>query len=120
MAKTVLVVEDNDAIRAYVSAALRDEGYQVVEAVDGAALLVAHETHPDLILLDIHMPQMDGREVSRRLRAHPQTKGIPIVGMSAGERLARVPDDLIDDRLAKPFGLDDLYAVVARWAPLSD
>ncbi len=119
MAKTVLVVEDNDAIRAYVSAALRDEGYQVVEAVDGDAIPVAHDRHPDVILLDLHMPQMDGREVSRRLRAHPQTKDIPIVGMSAGERLARVPDELIDDRLAKPFGLDDLFTVVERWAPRS-
>jgi CheY-like chemotaxis protein len=120
VAKTVLVVEDNEAIRAYISAALRDEGYEVVEAVDGDAIPVAHDRHPDVILLDLHMPQMDGREVSRRLRAHPQTKDIPIVGMSAGERLARLPANLIDDRLAKPFDLDDLYAVVERWAPLSE
>jgi CheY-like chemotaxis protein len=117
--KTVLVVEDDAAITAMVSAALTDEGYQVVQAVDGDAIPVAHDVHPALILLDIHMPQMDGQEVSRRLRADPQTKDIPIVGMSAGARLAAVPADLLDDRLPKPFDLDDLLAVVARWAPLA-
>jgi CheY-like chemotaxis protein len=59
---------------------------------------------------------MDGREVSRRLRADPRTADIPIIAMSAGERLAAVPTNLVDDRLPKPFTLTELYAAVARWA----
>jgi CheY-like chemotaxis protein len=120
MQKTVLVVEDDAAISTLVAAALDDAGYRVVQAVDGAAIAAAHTAHPDVILLDFHMPQMDGREVGRRLRADPQTKDIPIVGMSAGERLATVSDALINDRLPKPFELDDLYAMVERWAPLAE
>jgi CheY-like chemotaxis protein len=120
METTILVVEDDAAISALVTAALDDAGYRVVHAVDGAAIAAAHTAHPDLILLDFHMPQMDGREVGRQLRADPRTKDIPIVGMSAGERLATVSDALINDRLPKPFDLDDLYAVVDRWAPRAE
>ncbi len=117
---TVLVVEDEPAISGFISAALEDVGYQVAHAVDGAALQLAHDLHPDVILLDMAMPGMDGKDVSIRLHADPETAHIPIIGMSAGERLALVATPLIDDRLPKPFGLDDLYAVVERWAPARD
>jgi CheY-like chemotaxis protein len=120
MAKgTVLVIDDDPAIVDVLEIALEDEGYRVLAAVDGEALQVAHDLQPNLILLDIMMPGMDGVEVSRRLRADPATAGIPIVVMSAQDRLrataALMP---IDDRLPKPFTLDRLFSTIDRWISL--
>jgi two-component system, sensor histidine kinase and response regulator len=113
---TVLVVDDDEAIIEVIRAALEYEGYGVLSAVNGAALQVAHDRQPDLILLDIMMPNMDGVEVSRRLRADPATASIPIVVMSAHSRMRAIGDTMaVDDRLPKPFELGDLYATVARW-----
>ncbi len=107
---TVLVVDDDPSIVEFLIEALEDEEYRVVTSVDGESLQVAHDVRPDVILLDIMMPVMDGVEVSRRLRQDPATARIPIVVMSA-----RVMD--VDGRLPKPFDLDFLYATVERWVP---
>src|SRR5690348_17554431 len=80
---TVLVVDDDPSIIALIETALADEGYQVMAAVGAGALTVAHDRQPDLILLDIMMPGMDGVEVSQRLRTDETTASIPIVAMSA-------------------------------------
>jgi two-component system, OmpR family, alkaline phosphatase synthesis response regulator PhoP len=113
---TVLVIDDDPAIVDFLEMALEGEGYRVLASVDGEALRLAHDLQPNLILLDIMMPGMDGVEVSRRLRADPVTAGIPIVVMSAQDRLrataALMP---IDDRLPKPFALDRLFSTVDRW-----
>jgi CheY-like chemotaxis protein len=115
-AQTVLVVDDDPEIIDFLQAALEVRGYRVLSAIDGCALNVAQTDPPDLILLDLLMPGMDGIEVSQRLRAHPSTASIPIVVMSAHERLlSSAPSVAADDRLPKPFELDDLYATVARW-----
>ena len=117
MAKaTVLVIDDDPSIVDFLEMALEDEGYRVLASVDGEALQLAQDLQPNVILLDIMMPGMDGVEVSRRLRADPLTAGIPIVVMSAQDRLrataALMP---IDDRLPKPFALDRLFSTVDRW-----
>jgi CheY-like chemotaxis protein len=113
---TVLVVDDDPLITAFLRAALESEGYRVSTAVDGAALRVAHEVQPALILLDIMMPGMDGVEVSRRLRADPATAHIPIVVISAVGHLHALAAEMpVNDRLGKPVKLDDLYRVVERW-----
>jgi CheY-like chemotaxis protein len=112
-----LVVEDDPAIVELLEQALEVEGYQVLSGVGGEALQLAHEGQPDVILLDIMMPDMDGIEVSRRLRADPATSSIPIVAMSAHERLQAIGDQMsADDRLSKPFHLHELYDIVSRWA----
>jgi two-component system alkaline phosphatase synthesis response regulator PhoP len=112
----VLVVDDDRAIVTVLQAALEDEGYEVLTAVNGGALPIARQQQPHLILLDIMMPGMDGVEVSRQLRADPATERIPIVAMSAATTLARLADQMpIDDRLAKPFDIDAIYGLVARW-----
>ncbi len=114
---TVLVVDDDPSIVELVVIALEDEGYAVISAVNGAALQIARDRQPDVILLDIMMPGMDGIEVSRRLRADPATANIPIVAMSAMERLhAAAPLMVANDRLPKPFEIAGLYKTVARWA----
>src|SRR5436305_11873891 len=114
--KTVLVVDDDPSILMVVRVALQRQGYAVVTAVDGAAARLAAERQPDVILLDIHMPGMDGPEVSRRLRADPTTAHIPIILMSTHQDLRALSALLpIDDQLPKPFALDELNAIVARW-----
>lgn len=117
MAKgTVLVVDDDPSIVDLLDAALTYEDYHVLSAVDGAALQVAHDHRPDVILLDIMMPGMDGVEVSQRLRADEATAAIPIVAMSAQSRLQATTSVMpVNDRLAKPFELAQLYDTVARW-----
>ena len=117
MAKAlVLVVDDDASIIAVIRDALEDEGYQVVSAVNGQALPIARDAQPRAILLDIMMPGMDGVEVSKRLRADPLTAHIPIVVMSAHSNLAARADQMpVDDRLPKPFDIDELYAIVERW-----
>ncbi len=114
---TVLVVEDDPDIVDLIETALEEHGYNVLGTVDGDALQIAHDVHPAAILLDINMPGMDGVEVSRRLRADPVTAEIPIIVMSAQDRLrATGPLMEVNDRLPKPFGIADLYRVVERWA----
>jgi CheY-like chemotaxis protein len=113
---TVLVVDDDPSIIDFLETALEEEGYLVLASVGAASLRVAHDVHPDVILLDLNMPDMDGVEVSQRLRADPVTAAIPIVVMSAREHLrATGPLMAVNDRLPKPFELARLYEMVARW-----
>ncbi len=113
---TVLVVDDDRAIVELVEIALEDQGYVVLSAVNGAALQIARDQQPDVILLDILMPGMDGVEVCQRLRADPATASIPIVAMSAQDRLHASSSQMaVDDRLSKPFEIAGLYTTVARW-----
>lgn len=114
MGQTVLVVDDETAISALIHDALTDDGYHVVEAVGEAALPLARDRHPAVILLDLMMPGLSGHEIARRLRADPATATIPLIGMSAGTNLADVPPHLFDDRLSKPFDLDDLSTAIER------
>jgi CheY-like chemotaxis protein len=117
---TVLVVDDDPTIVSFLREALEDEGYEVVTAVGGEALPLAHDLHPSVILLDAAMPGMDGLEVSRRLRADPVTAPIPLVAMSAQHHLDAAADRMpVNDRLPKPFELEQLYDTVARWAHAS-
>jgi signal transduction histidine kinase/DNA-binding response OmpR family regulator len=77
---TVLVVDDDDSIREYLSQLLADQGYEVDTAVDGMdALKRVSASQPDLVVLDIMMPNLDGMETARRLKENPDTASIPIV-----------------------------------------
>jgi CheY-like chemotaxis protein len=76
MAATVLVVDDDPIIMEMVAQALEDAGYRVLTAVDGEAVTVAQQQHPNVVLLDLMMPAMDGIEVSQRLRHNTRTKSI--------------------------------------------
>lgn len=90
----------------------------MLASVGAESLLVAHDTQSDVILLDINMPVMDGVEVSQYRCEDPMTANIPIIVMSAQDRLQETePLMLVNDRLPKPFDLVRLYEVVARWTP---
>jgi CheY-like chemotaxis protein len=118
----ILVVEDDDAIRGLVTEVLRDDGYQVQEATNGVeALETMRAKRPDLIVLDLMMPVMDGWTFVQRCRQSARYGDVPIVVTSASHDLPRTADRLralgVRTCLAKPFDLDGLIALVERYAP---
>lgn len=112
----ILVVDDDPDLRDLIGYTLRRDGYFVIEAEDGmAALLLAEVERPDLVLLDVNLPRLDGFEVCRRLRAASATSGIPIVMLTVRgteEDQVRGLDLGADDYLAKPFSPRTLLARV--------
>jgi CheY-like chemotaxis protein len=111
---TILVVDDEPAIRALVTDLLRYEGHTVLSAANGQeALDVASVEHPDLIVMDIMMPVMDGQEALRRLHERGHLNGTLVILASATVRLER-PDFPIQAFLRKPFDLDQLMETVSR------
>ncbi len=113
MSARILVVEDEDRIRQFLQRGLTFEGYRVESAADGQeALELARDEPPDLVLLDIMLPGMDGVEVCRRLRSAGE---VPILMLTAKEAIEdRVAglDAGADDYLVKPFAFDELLARV--------
>jgi two-component system phosphate regulon response regulator PhoB len=109
---TILLAEDDPDILHMVSFKLRRAGFDVLEAVDGfATLQVAREQRPDLVLLDVRMPRMDGIAVCRELRAAPHTERVPIIMLTARAR----PQDReqayaagATDYIVKPFSPREL------------
>ena len=112
--KTILVVDDEPVLRAIVSEFLHEEGYAVIEAADGRVMLeIMARERPDLVLMDVMMPGIDGREAYRQLRSHPEHRDVPVVLMSAGVRPIRL-DPSIAGFMAKPFDLTQLIELVTR------
>lgn len=113
-AARILIVDDEPAVRESLSSSLEFEGYRVAEAADGAmALERVQADRPDLVVLDVLMPRMDGLTTCRRLRALGAT--MPVLMLTArdmvGDRVTGL-DAGADDYLAKPFELDELLARV--------
>jgi len=111
---TILVVEDNEASRDALARRLERRGYQVVLAVDGQqAVSVARSAKPDLILMDLGLPIIDGWEATRQLKGDASTRHIPIIVLSAHA--------MTDDReLALAAGGDDFDTKPVRFQPLID
>ncbi|MES2521978.1 MAG: response regulator [Gemmatimonadota bacterium] len=83
-ATRVLLVEDNELNRDMLSRRLVRRGFEVAMALDGAeGLRMTREQRPDIVLLDMSLPVMDGMEVARQLKADPATKGIPLLALTA-------------------------------------
>ncbi|HEU5027782.1 MAG TPA: response regulator transcription factor [Spirillospora sp.] len=113
-AARILIVDDEPAVRESLSSSLEFEGYRVAEAADGVTALQQVEAErPDLVVLDVLMPRMDGLTTCRRLRAAGAT--MPVLMLTArdmvGDRVTGL-DAGADDYLAKPFELDELLARV--------
>jgi CheY-like chemotaxis protein len=112
--KTILIVEDEQAIAEMLAAILVEADYRVVIAGDGQEALTKLETaSPDLILSDIMMPIMDGRALSRKLQAHPTYRLIPTVLMSAAYDSIRLSDGSPARFLRKPFELEELLDMLS-------
>jgi two-component system phosphate regulon response regulator PhoB len=110
--KTILIVEDDPLISEMVATYLEADGFQVICAPDGATGLdAAVSQHPDLILLDLMLPEISGREICRNLRRNQATSEIPIIMMtSCSDEIDRVIGFEIgaDDYVVKPFSVREL------------
>jgi CheY-like chemotaxis protein len=112
--KRLLIVDDEVAIVEALQDVLVSEGYDVHTAFNGAeGLQRLGELRPDLVLLDMMMPVMDGRELLHRMRQDEGFKNIPVIVMSAG-RISEEERRLSSRFLAKPFELDVLLATIAE------
>ena len=124
MSKRILVVEDQMDNRQILRDLLTSVGFNLVEAEDGAQGVAAAETHrPDLILMDIQMPVLDGYEATRRIKANPELKAIPIIvvtsyALSGDEEKARAAG--CDDYITKPYSPRQLLAKIQRAFALAD
>jgi len=106
----VLIVEDAPDNRTIAELILRDAGYNVTSVSDGASALVAAAAkHPDVILMDLSLPHLDGWEATRRLKSDPATRDIPVIAFTAHA----LPNDIERARacgcssvIAKPFEID--------------
>lgn len=114
--KTILVADDNAVSRELVREALEGAGYRVVEAVDGGeALAKALEAPPDLALLDIRMPVLDGYQTVRAMRQDPRLTALPVIALTAfamqGDREKALAAGF-DGYLAKPIQIATLRSAV--------
>jgi two-component system cell cycle response regulator DivK len=112
----ILLVEDNEMNRDMLARRLTRRGFDVVIAVDGAeGVAKARSDAPDLILMDMNLPIMDGWEATRRLKAAPETQAIPIIGLTAhamsGDR-EKVMAAGADDYDIKPIEIDRLLGKI--------
>jgi len=121
----VLVIDDEENIIEFIRLGLRYEGFQVESAPDGEqGIIAAQRINPDLIILDLMLPGIDGLEVCRRLRSNPTTKDIPILMLTAKDevrdRIAGLRTGA-DDYLTKPFDFDEMLerirAILRRSRP---
>ena len=115
--RRVLVVDDDEIIRGFVSEALADEGYEIRTAANGRrALDVLREWKPNLIVLDLMMPEMDGWTFRAEQRKLPDAAEVPVVVLSAVRDL-RAQAAALDaaSALGKPFELDELLRTVGRF-----
>ena len=121
MSKRILVVEDTEDNRRIIRDLLTNFGYELIEAADGAEGVSMAQTHrPDLILMDIQLPQMDGYEATRRIRTIPELAQVPIIAvtsyaLSGDEAKTRAAG--CDGYVAKPFSPRQLLAKIRQFLP---
>src|SRR5687768_5070995 len=109
----ILIVDDDAELRELIGFALRQAGYLVVQAADGIeALHLYDQETPDLVILDVNMPRMDGLEVCRRIRAEAATPIMLLTVRSSEEDQVQALDLGADDYLTKPFSPRTLLARV--------
>jgi two-component system, cell cycle response regulator DivK len=119
MTKCILVVEDQEDNRQILRDLLTHGGYDLIEAENGQGAIIAAEANrPDLILMDIQLPLLDGYEAARRIKANPALKSIPIIvitsyALSGDEERARNAG--CDDYVAKPYSPRELLAKIRSY-----
>jgi two-component system cell cycle response regulator DivK len=121
MSKRILVVEDHEDNRRIMRDLLMSSGFEVIEAVTGVEGVSAAETYrPDLIMMDIQLPGIDGYEATRRIKANPNLQKVPIIVVTS---YALSGDDMkafeagCDAYVAKPFSPRELLAKIREYVP---
>jgi DNA-binding response OmpR family regulator len=119
MPHTILVADDEPALLRLMEFVLAKQGHNLITATNGEeALAEARRQRPDLIVLDIMMPRMDGYQVAEAIRADDDLKGTPIIMLSAkaqDEDIARGLEAGVDQYVTKPFSPDELTALVTNY-----
>jgi len=117
MKKTILIVEDNASILEMIQLFLEEEGYSVLTSSEGLGVMdIVKKKNPDLILLDIWIPGLDGIEVAKNLKKNIETKDIPIVMVSAHPSAGKMAAQAgANELLPKPFNLVDLLSVIEKF-----
>ena len=121
MSKRILVIEDTEDNRQIIRDLLSSVGYELIEAADGAeGVALAQKERPDLILMDIQLPEIDGYEATRRIRDIPELAKVPIIAVTSyalsGDE-AKTREAGCDGYVAKPFSPRDLLAKVRQFLP---
>ena len=116
--KVILNVEDNEANRKIVRYLFTSKGYKVIEAMDGEeGVRMAEQERPDIILMDVQLPKMDGYEATRRIKANPALREIPIIAVTSfalsGDNV-KAMEAGCDDYIAKPFKPRNLLEKVEK------
>jgi diguanylate cyclase (GGDEF)-like protein len=118
-AHRILIVDDDRQTAALARVWFRDQPYEILEAPDGASgLLVAAEQDPDVILLDLGMPGLDGMSVARRLKEDPATRAIPVIVLTADRNVESKVEAFqagADDYVTKPFQFEELQARIGSF-----
>ncbi len=114
----ILIIEDNEKNRKLVRDVLQFKGYQILESETAEeGIRLAREKHPALVLMDFHLPGMNGIEAFKVLRADPQTSSIPIVAVTASamtEDRKKIIDAGFDGLQTKPINVKDFLEAVAQ------
>ena len=114
----ILVVDDNPPLRYALGRTLRQHGFDVVEAATGEdALKLSATEHPDLVLLDVNLPDMDGTTVLREIRTDPALADLAVIGLSADatqDQVQRLIQAGADDYVTKPVDFDILLEAIRR------
>ena len=121
MSKRILVVEDQEDNRRIIRDLLMSAGYELIEATDGeAGVRLAETERPDLILMDVQLPGLDGHEATRRIKQNPELRHIPVIvvtsyALSGDEAKAIAAGS--DAYVAKPFSPRQLLATIRKFLP---
>ncbi len=116
MKKKIVVADDDKDIVAVLTMMLEDAGYEVKSTANGHTAQMVRDYLPDLLLLDIWMKGVDGRDVCRYLKSQKPTKHIPIIMISANQDTEKIAHDAgADDYMTKPFDMDKLLERVAQY-----
>jgi two-component system cell cycle response regulator DivK len=121
MPKTVMIVEDNELNMKLFNDLLESRGYSIIQTRNGMeAIGLARAHHPDLILMDIQLPGIDGYEATRRIRAIPSLAGVPIIAVTSyalsGDE-AKTREAGCDGYVAKPYSPRQLLAKIREFLP---
>jgi two-component system cell cycle response regulator DivK len=119
MAKTILIVEDNDLNMKLFNDLLQAHGYETLQTMDGRDVMkLAHDHHPDLIIMDIQLPEISGLEVTKMLKADEELKDIPVIAVTAfamkGDE-EKIREGGCEGYIAKPISVPTFLETVAKF-----
>lgn len=114
--KHILIADDDPSILEVVEMVLEDEGYEVEKILDGTLLFESRNTYPDLLLLDIGLSGVDGRNICTFFKSTADLAHIPIVMISANKDTERIASEAgANEYLKKPFEIEELLAIVHKY-----